>query len=213
MNSRRILSFLALILPFAFQAAAQGSHIPGPDEYSSFPAFITDRNIFDPNRQAHSSGTTHHHTTRHRTPVSAPAFSYAGAMSYEKGLFAFFAGNDPDYRAVLTTNQSIAGYTVTAVTLTNVLLVSADGKQHQELKVGDMLRQDGTQWEYVPVAERPDTAWSPPDDNHRADSSSAPASTSADGSDNTAPAPSISADHAPNDILKRLMEQRQKENQ
>lgn len=212
MNSRRILLLLPLTLVLVLRAVAQGSHVPGPDEYSSFPAFITDRNIFDPNRQAHSSGTIHHHTTRHRTPVSAPAFSYAGAMSYEKGLFAFFAGNDPDYRAVLTTNQSIAGYTVTAVTLTNVMLVTADGKQHQELKVGDLLRQDGNQWEYVPAAERPEVSSAAPSDQFGSTRGPADSSASASGG-SASPAPSISADHAPNDILKRLMEQRQKENQ
>ena len=189
-------------------AAAQSNRVPGPTDYESFSRFITDRNIFDPNRQAHNYGSTRP-TVRHHVHTSAPSFAFVGALSYEKGLFAFFSGNQDEYKQILTAKQTTAGYTVTAVSLTNVTLVSADLKTTNDMAVGDLLRQDGEHWELVKVGSEPDVSWN-----------SAPAAgggtgTSADGSGKTEaePAPTLTPATAPNDILKRLMEQRQKEQQ
>ncbi len=46
---------LALALLNGLFAGAQSNGVPGPTAYSSFSRFITERNIFDPNRYAHNA--------------------------------------------------------------------------------------------------------------------------------------------------------------
>ena len=70
-------------------------------------------------------------------------------MSYEKGMFAFFDGNNSDLRKVLyqSDSNSIAGYTVAEITLAGVKLQTADKKQTVEMKIGEMMRQEGNEWQ------------------------------------------------------------------
>ena len=44
---------LALALSGGHAAFAQSNGVPGPQDYAAFSHFITDRNIFDPNRVPH----------------------------------------------------------------------------------------------------------------------------------------------------------------
>ena len=108
---------LALALANGLCAGAQSNGVPGPTAYSAFSRFITERNIFDPNRYPRSS--PNQSSYRPRVTRSAPMFTLVGTMSYEKGMFAFFDGNSPDLRKVLyqSDSNSIAGYTVTEITL------------------------------------------------------------------------------------------------
>ena len=57
-------------------------------------------------------------------------------MSYEKGMFAFFDGNNSDLRKVLyqSDSNSIAGYTVAEITLAGVKLQTADKKQTVQIE-------------------------------------------------------------------------------
>jgi len=201
-----VLITLLGLLAGSPRLAAQSAKPPGPTDYDAFSRFVTDRNIFDPNRQSHNYGTPRVHVSRHHTQLSTPTFTFSGALSYEKGLFAFFNANTPDYRQVLSVNQTIAGYTVTSLTLTNVVLVSADKKDRQTLQVGDTMRQDGDKWEFVAVADQSGLSTPSATDNSGSTSSSP-------GNDSGAATPTLSPNNAPNDILKRLMEQRQKESQ
>ena len=59
-------------------------------------------------------------------------------MSYEKGMFAFFDGNNNNYRKVLyqSDSNSIAGYTVAKVTTSGVQLQSTDKKRTLTMKIG-----------------------------------------------------------------------------
>ena len=70
-------------------------------------------------------------------------------MSYEKGMFAFFDGNQSYLRKVLYQSDSnnIAGYTVAEITPAGVQLQSADKKQTVRLKIGDVMRQNGDAWQ------------------------------------------------------------------
>jgi len=136
-------------------------------------------------------------TTRTRTSNSAPTFSLVGTMSYEKGLFAFFNGNNSDLKRVLPVNARIAGYTVAKIVSGRVLLVSDDKKEKLELKVGDVLRQESGKWILSDAGELP------------ASTSSAAATGSSSASDTTAPSPALNQ----NEVLKRLMELRKKEEQ
>src|ERR1017187_1186083 len=121
---------LALALANGFLAAAQSNGVPGPTAYSAFSSFITARNIFDPSRFSRGSRPARPYRTQQQQR-SAPAFTLVGTMSYEKGMFAFFDGNNSDLRKVLyqSDTNSIAGYTVAEISLTGVKLQTAGKKQ------------------------------------------------------------------------------------
>jgi hypothetical protein len=172
-------------------------------DYAKFSAFVTDRNIFDPNRVSHTGytprvRTTTRTTTRTRVSNSSPAFSLVGTMSYEKGVFAFFNGNSSDLKKALPVNAKIAGYTVAKIVPGRVLLVSADKKEKLELKVGDVLRQESGKWAVSGTGELPTGT-----------SSAAATGSPAGGDSSAAPSPALGQ----NDVLKRLMELRKKEEQ
>jgi hypothetical protein len=203
MKLMRYKKFLltAFALANGFLAAAQPSGVPGPADYEKFSSFITQRNIFDPNRYPRQSSTrpSNYHP---RVSRSAPTFTLVGTMSYEKGMFAFFDGNSSDLRKVLPESGGIAGYTVTEVTLAGVKLQSADKKETIQMKIGEMMRQEGSHWlpagqgEMAPVAGDMENA--------------TPAATGSSGSDaSSAPSSALEA----NDILKKLMQQKKQEEQ
>lgn len=188
---------VVLALANGLGAGAQSNGVPGPTAYSAFSRFVTERNIFDPNRFPRSS--PNQSSYRPRVTRSAPMFMLVGTMSYEKGMFAFFDGNSPDLRKVLyqSDSNSIAGYTVTEITLTGVRLQTADKKQSVQMKIGEMMRQEGNAWQ---PAGRGELAASTAENTAVA----AEASPSAAG---TAPASASE----PNEVLKKLMQLREKE--
>jgi hypothetical protein len=124
-------------------------------------------------------------------------------MSYEKGMFAFFDGNNNNYRKVLSQSDSnsIAGYTVAKVTTSGVQLQSTDKKRTLTMNIGQGMRQNNGVWQLV---------------NGQGDLSTStggvfgavPGTTeSAAPAESSAPSPALEG----NAILKRLMEQRQKQ--
>ena len=179
---------------------AQSNQVPGELDYGSFSRFITERNIFDPNRVPHVEGTRPRPHIRHISS-SAPFLSLVGIMSYNKGTFAFFNGNDSDLKQVLSLSGKVAGFTVRELTLSEVKLVSDDQKQTLKLKIGDVLRQENGKWELPdaggPVAEPVKSTGSTEVDNSAPDDSTPP------------PSPAVEQ----NEVLKRLMQLREKENQ
>jgi hypothetical protein len=184
---------LALVLLGGFCAGAQSNGVPSPADFAQFSRFITDRNIFDPSRYAHSSPGAS--TYRPKVSRSTPAFTLVGTISYQKGMFAFFDGNNSDLRKVLyeSDTNSIAGYTIAEITLAGVKLESADKKQTVKMKIGDTMRQEGNEWRRTESGD-----------------SFASGMDSASPSDSAAGSAPVSAG-APNDILKKLMEQREQE--
>ena len=190
MKPMRTKFFLALAAVTLGADAQTNRNIPGPADYAAFSRFVTERNIFDPNRQPHYYGATERPRTRTRThSAAAPAFTFVGTMAYEKGMFAFFSGNDADLKKVLPVNGKIADYAVTEIAPGRATIASADGKQKLELKVGDVMRQENGGWQLSGSGEIPAGA----------------------AAGETGATPSAAAE--PNDILKRLMEKRAKENQ
>ena len=198
-----ILTLLAFTLAGGSAALAQSNKVPGPEDYGSFSRFITDRNIFDPNRQPHySSGDRPRVRVHTHIPVSAPSFAFVGAMNYSKGLFAFFSGNSAEYKKILVNQQDIAGYIVSDISLTGVTLDSADKKEHLELKVGDVMRQVDNKWVLTGPGEITGVADT---------SGSSTSSSSASSSSSTSSTPAASGPTS--DILQRLKQLREKENQ
>jgi len=119
------------LLAAAFSAASQPTN--GTD-FASFQV-ISQRNIFDPNRVAH----TRFNSSRAGARV-ADSFSFLGTMSYEKGNFAFFDGTSPDFRKVLELDGDIAGFKVTALAPKSVTLLS--GTNEMVLPVGTQVHRD-----------------------------------------------------------------------
>jgi hypothetical protein len=196
MKLTRIKTILlaALTLTGSFPAAAQSNGVPGDTDYASFSRFITERNIFDPNRYPRTR------TTGYRRPrklaAGAPEFTLVGTMSYQKGMFVFFDGNNSDLKKILASGGSIAGYTVEEVTATSVKLLGVD-KKEIEMKLGDQMRQEGGNWQLSAQSESSSGAAA-------TDSESSTSSTK----DETATPPS---NLQSNDVLKRLMQQREQE--
>jgi len=104
---------------------------------------IADRNIFDPNRIAHSPNAPQTH--RQREPDS---FSLVGTMSYEKGDFAFFDGTSPEFHKAAQLDDSIATYKIAAIEHDSVTL--AKDTNEIVLALGDQMRDDGT-GKFVPA--------------------------------------------------------------
>jgi hypothetical protein len=157
--------------------------------YSAFQ-MIADRNIFDPNRYAHTS-----RSRGRSTSPSAPWLSLVGTMSSRQGMLAFFDGNDSDNRKVLSPGGSIAGYKVVEITLHGVKLEAA-GKP-VVMKVGAQMRQAVKgEWQLADSGELP----------------AATAGNEAPATDETpAASPDSGSASEPNDVLKKLMQQREQE--
>jgi hypothetical protein len=180
---------LGALLANGRPAAAQTTNAPVVTNYSSFQ-IIVERNIFNPNRYAH--------TPRSRgrsTSPSAPCFSLVGTMSSRQGMLAFFDGNDSDYRKVLSPGGVIVGYKVVEITLHGVKLEAA-GKP-VTMKVGAQMRQAVKgEWQLADPGELP----------------AATAGNEAPATDETSAAsPAPSSVGEPNDVLKKLMQQREQE--
>ena len=191
MKPKRIKWILlaTLALTAGASAWAQSNSVAGNTDYPSFTRFITERNIFDPNRYPRTR-TGYRPRPAART-VGAPTFSMVGTMSYQKGLFVFFDGNNSDLKKILTGGGSIAGYTVGAITPNSVKLVGAD-KKEIELKLGDQMRQEGGNWQ---MAGRSENVASSSASDRSVGSGGSTSSTGA------APASNLDA----NSVLKRLM--------
>ncbi len=188
MNWKRNLLLVTIGLAACGTASTEQTNTKSKLDYSFFK-IIPDRNIFNPYRYPHRSGTRRTDNTH---PVDA--FQLVGTMSYEKGMFAFFDGSTADYRKVLEREGSIAGFTLTAIE-PNAVVMTVSNKP-VELKVGDQMRRDeGAGWQLVRDAETP------------------PASPSVEQTDAT-DAKDATTDDAggdQNDVIRKLMQRREEE--
>jgi hypothetical protein len=183
------LAALGMLLANGRPAAAQTTNAPAATSYSSFQ-IIVDRNIFDPNRYAHTS-----HSHGRSVSRSAPFFALVGTLSSRNGTLAFFDGNDSDYRKVLSPDGVIAGYKVTEITLYGVKLASTN--KPVVMKVGAQMRQEGKgEWQLADSGELPATTTG----------NEAPAT-----DETTAATPASGAGSEPNEVLRKLMQQREQE--
>ncbi len=140
---RRQLAMVALLLVSAIAGLAQSTNTPVRLTFDSFRP-VSDRNIFNPNRYARSTGRSTRATPS--TPASrVESISFVGVIAYEKGWFAFFDGTSSDYKQSLQTGGTIGQYHVTRVTSDVVQL--AAGTNTFDLKVGmQMRREDEGDW-------------------------------------------------------------------
>jgi len=190
-----------------YYSSTQTTGVPGPTNYQSFSGFIAQRNIFNPARFAIVFGQSN----RIAPPVrrNIPAFGLVGTMAYEKGMFAFFDGNSPEYQKVLyaSDSNSIAGFIVADVTPSGVTLQTADKKQAMPLKIGDTLRQqDDGSWDFGGSSGAFSSAAGFGASSAASDFTSSP-STGPAAATPAAPSAAVQG----NDILRRLMQERQQQ--
>ncbi len=184
----RTIAAFVILLTAVWPAAAQTTNTPAAANFSAFQ-IIVDRNIFNPNRYAHTRGHSH------STSPSAPWFSLVGTLGSKQGMLAFFNGNDSDYRKVVSPDGVIAGYKVTEITLQGVKLISTN--KPVVMRVGAQMRQeDKGGWQLTEPTELSTVTAAGEAPATEETSASGPASGSAGES---------------NDILKKLMQQREQE--
>jgi hypothetical protein len=150
----------------------------------SFESFrlISDRNIFDPNRRARSARSA----SNEPAAPTGDTVAFVGTMDYDKGVYAFFDSSDARYRKVLPEGGKLAEYVVKHVEARRVDL-TRDGKVTTLEITQQLHRPDGGDWAVTGASPAPAVS----------------AATAGDA------APAVPADAS--DILKRLMEQRQKQ--
>jgi hypothetical protein len=213
---------LSAVLTGAEAQAQSSNRVPAATDYAAFSRFVTDRNIFDPDRQPHYTSTGTKPPVEKKRPTispSAPAFSLVGTMAYEKGMFAFFNGNSEDLKKNLYVSGKIANYTLTHIGNGRVTLETTNQEEKIELKVGDVMREDNGAWHLTGQGEVTGSAGGRNGRNsgsnrtgrtRGADVTTTLNDTTIESSDagNTAP-PSAGE---MSDVLKRLMEKREQEN-
>lgn len=153
----------------------------GPADFATF-RIVTERNIFNPNRIGRSRDSDT------PPPPRTETIALVGTMeSGAKGLQAFFDSSDAAYRKALREGDTLAGYTVKKIHADRVELTA--GETATTLAVSQQLqRKEGGEWT-VSAREVPRAAPS--------------------GAATAAEPPPIPANAS--DVLRRLMEQRQKQ--
>ena len=152
---------------------------------------IYERNIFNPNRGPASS---RRNTEEAPKPVKVEGFSLVGTLLSEKGDYAFFDGTEARYRAALKTSNTIAGYTVAAITPNFVTLRSPSNAFDLTMTM-QMRRQDEGDWEMT-LAQG---AWNAT--NAVSSTNATAAASDEEGGDDPAAA----------EVMKRLMKKREEE--
>ena len=174
---------ILLAVAVVLPVAAQQTNAPAKTDYAFFK-LIPDRNIFNPNRYPQRAGPRRNESVR-----SAPVDTLVlvGTLSSAKGTYAFFDGTSEEYRKVLERDGAVAGCKLMAILPQSATVLV--GEKTIELKVGAQLRrgEDGA-WQPAGETELPVAT------------SSAPVSTPAS-------EPAVE----PNDVLKKLMQQREQE--
>lgn len=162
-----------------------------PKGYDAF-SLVRTRNIFDSNRRA----ARNEPPPDSRSSVGAPrpsSFTLTGTMVAEGRSLAFFSGSRSEYSKVIPVGEVVAGYKVVAITPMQAEL-ERDGKR-MVLAVGHRFQIEGSSDEPSgPETSGPEAspAPTPPDPNAAA-----------------TPAPAPTSDKT--EILRRMMERRQKE--
>jgi len=144
---------------------------------------VVERNIFNPNRTGRTRATE-------EAAPKVDQIALVGTMESEQGRVAFFDGSEPAFQKVLRVGESVGGFAVKEITPTGVALTG--GEKEVALKVNQQLRRvEGGEWR---VSGR---------DLTRAEVAQ---------TGGAASAPAMRAVPAnASDVLRKLMEQRQKQ--
>jgi hypothetical protein len=240
MNPRIVMGWLrgwglgaAAALMLVPASRAQSNAPAAAPDFAAFK-IVTERNIFDAKRTGRSSRGG----GERRRVARVDTVALVGTLSYEKGNYAFFDGSSSEYRKALQSGATIAGYTLAEVLPNRVKLTQANASNAPvELKVGLQLRrEDGGDWQVTARSSSTErSSGGPPSTGPDLGRSRRSGERSGDSGNDRAPEgdtrvaegggemsearPEIDGAEEPEDrgggdvseILRRLMEQREKE--
>lgn len=139
----RVLAAIVLLTGGSPAGAAESTNVPTRLTFDSF-RMVSDRNIFNPNRYARSSGRTASRTSS-QPAARVESLSLVGVLAYDKGYYAFFDGTSSGYKQAVQAGGTISQYQVVQVTPEAVTLTT--GTNSFKLKVGmQMRREDEGDW-------------------------------------------------------------------
>lgn len=189
----------------------------GKLDYSSFKT-VVDRNIFNGNRSGQRMTATRSSTQQRSVRVES--FTLVGTLISDHGSTAFFDGSSSELRKSLKAGSTIAGFTVKEILHAGIRLV--EGTNTLDLRVGSgMRREDEGLWKsaaagnYASTSSSSSSTYSSRQENNnnggrnfaRNGGGRAARTESNSSSETTSAPPSADVDA----VLKRLMEQREKE--
>jgi hypothetical protein len=203
---------------FALTFSSRGAEEPaGGGEEDGWAAFrmIAQRNIFDPNRSGPSVPARPREVA---PPARVETFALVGTMVYEKGRFAFFDGSSSEYRRAAHKGETIAGFTVEEITPQGVKLVNGDKVLNLALRE-EVRREDEGEWKKGGTSS---LRWETRSGSgsgsggsrrfgFRETSSSSSSSFRRERESESKSSGSGGSDADASEVLKRLMEQREKE--
>jgi len=196
----------------------------GKLDYNSFK-IVLERNIFNGNRSGQRITSTR--SSSQQRSVRVDAFTLVGTMLSAGAPVAFFDGSESDFRRPMKVGERIAGFEVRAILHAGVRL--AQGTNTLDLEVGSGLRrEDQGLWKYAHGGTAYAASSSSRSGNDYIATSSyssrssngssrdrSTSSRSSNGSGNSSPAASSTSEPLPAadaaEVLKRLMEKREKE--
>jgi len=164
------------------------------DEWS-YEAFklINDRNIFSSTRTRSSAREENRSQPRR---VRVDKFALVGTMSYFKGSFAFFDGSESGYRKSVKVGEKVAGFEIQSISQDIAKLVA--GTNTVVLKVGTgMQREEEGDWQ--------------PSASPGGFESASPKTEKSEKSEKSEGGSSEASGGGESEILKRLLEKREKE--
>lgn len=197
--------------PAAAPPAEPAAATPLGRTYQDFQA-INDRNIFNPNRTRRSRYAEVEEEKPKEPKIEVVALT--GTLSYAKGTVAFFDSASSEFRKAAKVGDQIAGYLLKEIAQSQVALERES--QLVQLKVGQQLRrQDEGPWEVTSDAVI-NSGSNNGGRSSRSGSSSSRAARRDEGGEaaTTAATPTpgaSSSGEGPSEALKRLLEQRKKE--
>ena len=212
-------AFLALLLFGTETRAADAAGAPTGVSLESFK-LVSERNIFDPNRTSRANRIM---TKAPEVPPKIESFSLIGALLWEEGTNAFFAGTESPYNTVLSPGESIAGHKFVQLEPDSVRLETNGNPIN--LSIGMQMKRVGEgSWQLVVGTANPSSAIQTRDrgsdsgERRNGRSSSDERRDRRSFSDNRSsarPSPAPIGDsgtgESAEDILKRLMEKRRQE--
>lgn len=200
----RLTGFRAFGVGFALLAVVGGSSLAAAQPTNApvqrdFPSFriIAERNIFNTTRSGRSTAAAAPRETRRAARTDS--FTLVGTMDYAKGSVAFFDGSGSEYRKALRSEATIAGYQLVSILPDAVEL--AQGSNTVHLRIGaQMRREEGGEWRAADLTAATDSSQP---DSEVADTT--------DGVTASEPSGDGGAGDGESEVLKRLMQQREKE--
>lgn len=181
---------IALLLCLARTAPAQETANSTETNFSRF-RLIAERNIFNPNRSGRSDPPVSRPTSR---PAQVESFSLVGTLGDGQHWVAFFDGTRSELRGRLQLDDTIGDYTVSEISSSGVLL--RQDTNTIQLRVGMQVRRENDgPWLLADRAE-----------STRTRDRSSPAESASRTTSTTANAASVD-----DEVLRRLMQQRERE--